>query len=240
MLNVPRTTKKRRVITRDAGFSGSGMRLKDKNLKVKHHKGSIEHKVALAYHLQAKLGPVLLQDKEIRARLLHLDENIESTWKEMVSIGVVRECSDCALKDGSCCGAGMENRYGEVLLLINLLLGRTLYNQASVEEASRHVIARSVGDKAILKDGIASTSARNNKKGKAHDTTSCYLLGENGCLLRAREVICVNYLCSRIYSNIEKEKLIHLQRTAGNELNSLFLLEQYIKKKLRGFPAPGL
>ena len=216
------------------------MRIEDKDLKVKHHKGSIEHKVALAYHLQANLGDVLLQDEEIGARLLQLDKNIESTWEEMAAIGVVRECSDCALKAGSCCGAGMENSYDEVLLLINLLLGRTLCSQPPVEEASRHVIARSVGDKAILKDGIASPSARTDKKGGAHDTTSCYLLGENGCLLRAREVICVNYLCSRIYRNIEKEKLIHLQRTAGNELNSLFLLEQNIKKKLRGFPAPGL
>ena len=205
-----------------------------------HFKGSIEYKIALAYHLQANFGHVLLQDKEIRAQLLHLDENIESTWKEMLSIGVVRECSDCALKDGSCCGAGMENRYGEVLLLINLLLGRTLCSQASVEEASRYVIARSVNNKAILKDAIASPSARNDKKGEAYDTTSCYLLGENGCLLRAREVICVNYLCGRIYRNIEKEKLIHLQRTAGNELNSLFLLEEYIKKRLRGYPTPGL
>jgi len=216
------------------------MRLKDKNLEVKHHKGSIEHKVALAYHLHANLGHVLLQDKEIQARLLHLDENIESTWKEMVSIGVVRECSDCALKDGSCCGAGMENSYDEVLLLINLLLGRALCRQASVEETSRYVIARSVSDKAILTDEIASTSARNDKKGAAHDTTSCYLLGENGCLLRAREVICVNYLCGRLHRNIEKEKLIHLQRIAGNELNSLFMLEEYIKKRLRGYPTPGL
>jgi hypothetical protein len=216
------------------------MRLKDKNLEVKHHQRSIEHKIALAYHLQANLGYALLQDKEIRAGLLQLDENIESTWKEMVSIGVVRECSDCALQDGSCCGAGMENRYDEVLLLINLLLGRPLRSQASVEGASRVVIAGSVSDKAILSDGIASPSARNDKKGDAYEPTSCYLLGENGCLLRAREVICVNYLCGRINKNIEKEKLIQLQRTAGNELDSLFLLEEYIKKRLRGYFTPGL
>jgi hypothetical protein len=215
------------------------MRLKDENLEVKHHKGSIQHKVALAYHLQANLGHVLLQDKEIRAQLLQLDENIESTWKEMFSIGVVSECTDCALKEGSCCGAGMENSYDEVLLLINLLLGRALCSQASVQEASRHLITRSVSENATSKVGIASPSARNDKKGQAYDTTSCYLLGENGCLLRAREVICVNYLCGRLYKNIDKEELIHLQRTAGNELNSLFLLEQSIKKRLRGYPTPG-
>ncbi|MEW6214450.1 MAG: hypothetical protein AB1478_04485 [Nitrospirota bacterium] len=160
---------------------------------VMHPKGSINYKIALAYHLQANLGHVLLQDKEIRDRLLQLDQNIEATWKEMVSIGVVRECRNCAIKDGSCCGAGMENNYDEVLLLINLLLGRTLPSQA-------------------------------------YDTNSCYFLGENGCLLRAREVICVNYLCQRISRSIQKEKLIHLQKIAGEELNTLFMLENHIKK----------
>jgi hypothetical protein len=207
---------------------------------IRYHTGSIENRIALAYHLQANFGHLLLQDMEIRAQLIHLDEDIESTWKEMVSIGVVRECSDCALEDGSCCGAGMENRYDAVLLLINLLLGRPLCRQPSGEEAPQHVIAGSVSDKAISKDGTASSSARNDKTCEAHDTNSCYLLGENGCLLRAREVICVNYLCARIYRNIEKEKLIHLQRIAGNELNSLFLLEEHIKKKLRGYPTLGL
>lgn len=163
---------------------------------VMHFKSSIEYKIALAYQLQANFGQDLLQDNEIRSRLPHLDQNIEATWKEMVSIGIVRECRDCAIKEGSCCGSGMENSYDEVLLLINLLLGRTLPSQA-------------------------------------YDTTSCYFLGENGCLLRAREVICVNYLCQRISRNIQKEKLIHLQKIAGDELNSLFMLEQHIKKKIK-------
>lgn len=173
------------------------MRLEDKNSTVKHPRGSIEYKIALAYHLQANFGQALLQDEDIRERLIHLKQNIEATWKEMVSIGVVRECRDCAVKDGSCCGTDMENSYDEVLLLINLLLGRTLPSQA-------------------------------------YDTTSCYFLGENGCLLKAREVICVNYLCQRISRSIQKEKLIHLQRIAGEELNSLFMLEQHIKKRLKG------
>ena len=164
---------------------------------VMHFKGSIEYKIALAYQLQTNFGHDLLQDKETRGQLLQLDQNIEATWNEMVSNGVVRECSDCAVKEGSCCGAGMENSYDEVLLLINLLIGRTLPSQA-------------------------------------YDTTSCYLLGENGCLLRAREVICVNYLCQRISRSIQKEKLIHLQKIAGEELNTLFMLEEDIKKGLKG------
>ncbi|MFH1703529.1 MAG: hypothetical protein ABIB41_08905 [Nitrospirota bacterium] len=164
---------------------------------VMHFKGSIDYKIALAYQLQTNFGHDLLQDNEIRCQLLQLDQNIEATWNEMVSNGVVRECSDCAVKEGSCCGAGMENSYDEVLLLINLLIGRTLPSQA-------------------------------------YDTTSCYLLGENGCLLRAREVICVNYLCQRISRSIQKEKLIHLQKIAGEELNTLFMLEEDIKKGLKG------
>jgi hypothetical protein len=172
------------------------MRLEDKNLNIKHSKNSIEYKIELAYHLQANFGQELLQDKEIQDQLFHLDQNIGATWKEMISIGVVRECRDCAAKEGSCCGTGMENSYDKVLLLINLLLGRTFPSQA-------------------------------------YDSNSCYFLGENGCLLRAREVICVNYLCQRISRNIEKEKLIHLQKIAGQELNSLFMLEQHIKKKIK-------
>lgn len=163
---------------------------------IMHFKG-IDYKIALAYHLQANFEQKLLQDKEIQAQLLQLNQNIELTWNEMVSIGVVRECSDCALKEGSCCGRGMENSYDEVLLLINILLGKTLPSQA-------------------------------------YDTNSCYFLGDNGCLLRAREVICVNYLCGRIYRNIHREKLIHLQKIAGKELNTLFMLEQNIKKRLKG------
>jgi len=173
------------------------MRIKDKSSKIKHPKGSIDYKIELAYHLQANFGQALLQDKEIRGQLLQLDQNIEATWKEMASIGVVRECRDCAVKEGSCCGTGMENSYNEMILLINLLLGRTPPSQA-------------------------------------YDTTSCCFLGENGCLLRAREVICVNYLCQRISRSIQKEKLIRLQKIAGEELNTLFMLEERIKKRLKG------
>lgn len=139
----------------------------------------------------------MLQDKEIQGLLLHLNERIDATWKEMASIGVVRECTDCALKGGgSCCGAGMERWYSEILLLINLLLGR------SIPE-------------------------------KAYEANSCYFLSEKGCTLRAREVICVDYLCQRIYKNIQYRKLIQLQKIAGEELITLFILQECIKKKIR-------
>jgi hypothetical protein len=56
---------------------------------IMHPKGSIDYKIELAYHLQTNFGQELLQDKEIRGLLLHPDQNIESTWKEMASIGIV-------------------------------------------------------------------------------------------------------------------------------------------------------
>jgi hypothetical protein len=157
---------------------------------------SLKDKITLAYHLHANYVQALLQDKKIQAMIIQLDERIEATWREMALIGVVRECTDCALNGGgSCCGSGMEKMYDETVLLINLLLGKTI----TIQE---------------------------------YDPNSCSFLSERGCTLRAREVICVNYLCDRIYKSVGREKLIHLQRIAGKELKTLFVLEESIKKKI--------
>lgn len=157
---------------------------------------SLNDKISLAHHLNANYGLLLLQDEEIKALILELDKRIEDTWRGMASTGVLSECTDCALSGGgSCCGSGMEKRYNEILLLVNLLLGRSLSQEV-------------------------------------YDLNSCSFLGENGCTLRAREVICVNYLCQRIYKGVGHEKLIHLQKIAGEELKTLFALEEGIKKKI--------
>ena len=67
----------------------------------------------------------------------------------------------------------------------------------------------------------------NNKAGVPASQNS-FVHDCNGHAERAH-VICVNYLRGRIYRNSDKEKLIHLQRIAGNDLNSLFMLEEYIE-----------
>ncbi|MFZ5908035.1 MAG: hypothetical protein ACOYVJ_11650 [Nitrospirota bacterium] len=59
---------------------------------------------------------------------------------------------------------------------------------------------------------------------------SCYFLTPRGCSLRARPVICINYLCTRLRKNIQAEKLISLQQIAGKEMDALFLVEEYLKK----------
>ncbi len=61
----------------------------------------------------------------------------------------------------------------------------------------------------------------------------CFFCGEKGCRIKAREVICVTFLCDRIKERIGLEKEIELQRIAGEELELCFKLQEKIKEKLR-------
>lgn len=140
-------------------------------------KGDISQQIVLAYQLYQEFGQALLQDEKLQALLLRLDQNIEAAHKEMLAIGVVKECADCAVNgDGTCCGRRTGYKCDSILLLINLLLGKSLPI-------------------------------------KPQDSKLCYFLTEEGCLLRARHVICVNYLCQRLRKNIPHDRLICLQVT---------------------------
>jgi hypothetical protein len=66
-----------------------------------------------------------------------------------------------------------------------------------------------------------------------HDPRSCFFLGENGCLLLARHVICVNYLCTTVTKHISPYKLSILREKEGAELEILFLLQERLKRVLR-------
>ncbi len=59
----------------------------------------------------------------------------------------------------------------------------------------------------------------------------CFFCRENGCVLKAREVICVTFLCDRVLKRIGRKE-IELQEIAGEELETCFLLQETIKKKL--------
>ena len=61
----------------------------------------------------------------------------------------------------------------------------------------------------------------------------CHFLTEHGCILTARHVICVNFLCRRLRENIQHWKLVRVQEVAGEELKTLFMLEEYLKKRTR-------
>jgi len=65
---------------------------------------------------------------------------------------------------------------------------------------------------------------------------SCYFLGEKGCKLTARHVLCVNYMCQKLQKKLDREQLISLQTCAGEELDTLFILHEAIKKRLRAKP----
>jgi hypothetical protein len=62
---------------------------------------------------------------------------------------------------------------------------------------------------------------------------SCYFLGKKGCTLTARHVLCVNYICQKLQKKLTREELIALQTCAGEELDTLFILHEAIKKHIR-------
>jgi hypothetical protein len=157
----------------------------------------IEAKIAWAEKRYHEVMGELLGDQEIPVLLDKLKGAIHASHREMAEAGVVKACRDCEEREGgSCCGAGLENRYDVSLLLINLLLGVKLPRQG-------------------------------------HDPSSCFFLGAQGCLLLARHVICVNYLCKKITERIDAEKIAALQEKEGVELERLFHLQERIKKKIR-------
>ena len=68
---------------------------------------------------------------------------------------------------------------------------------------------------------------------KRHDRRSCFFLGDAGCLLKARHVICVNYLCNQVTKQINPHKLSVLREKEGEELKIIFLLQERLKRVLR-------
>lgn len=59
----------------------------------------------------------------------------------------------------------------------------------------------------------------------------CSFLSVNGCTLWVRPILCVNFTCKRLRDNIPHQKLVQLQTVAGEELDTLFLIENFIKRK---------
>jgi hypothetical protein len=83
----------------------------------------IEEKIAWAEALHSRLRQDLLQDPTVAQLLKDLRGAIQDSHHEMLGAGIVATCADCEKRGGgSCCGAGLENHYSGLLLLINLLL----------------------------------------------------------------------------------------------------------------------
>ncbi len=157
---------------------------------------TIADQIGAAIRLWDLCGQSLMQDNEVRANLSELDLQIEATQRAMVNAGIVNECADCATNgQGVCCGVRTGYKSDALLLLINLLLGRTLPSVPA-------------------------------------DTYHCYFLTKHGCALRARHVICVNFICQRLRDVIPHNVLCNVQEIASREIDTLFVLEECIKKKI--------
>ena len=154
----------------------------------------IKEKIEWAEACYLKYKDRFVKDPEILGLIHRLKKAIYASRNEMLKIGMVDECRECEEKGGgSCCGAGMEDWYDAVILLINLLLG------------------------------IELPKTR-------YDPASCLFLGPNGCLLLAREVVCINYLCNKIVEHIDAKKIASLREKEGVELELLFVLGERIRK----------
>ena len=65
-----------------------------------------------------------------------------------------------------------------------------------------------------------------------YDEESCFFLGPDGCTLKSRHVLCVNYLCKKIIDRVDSQKIKTLKEKEGKELDTLFRLHEQIKSAL--------
>ncbi len=64
---------------------------------------------------------------------------------------------------------------------------------------------------------------------KPWDPTGCWFLGEKGCLLLARHVICINFICKRLYAAVPSRNIQLVQKAMQAETDAGFILEEYLK-----------
>ena len=158
---------------------------------------TIDEKITIAKDLHGRWGEAIRADSGISAQLRELSVRVEASSNFCLLSGVARACRLCDREEGgSCCGAGIEDRYTPELLLINLCLESPCPNRGI-----RQIVA--------------------------------IFWGERGCVLPAREILCVNYLCLRLQKTIAPEKLFQLQEANGLEMEFLFMLHNRIRNFIR-------
>jgi hypothetical protein len=159
---------------------------------------TISEKIKIARDLFGAWGNDLWRDAEVKGLLELLQENILASGTVSRDLGVLALCKRCEEEEGgSCCGAGIENRYFPPLLLVNLLLGVNLPEDRCF-------------------------------------ANSCYFLGKEGCGLKARDILCINYLCSEIQRLLAPEKVATLQAVTGEEMETVFVLHEAVKRFISG------
>jgi hypothetical protein len=61
---------------------------------------------------------------------------------------------------------------------------------------------------------------------------SCLFLGERGCLLKVRHILCINYLCLELQKKLGEDGLELLQQATGDEMEAVFMLHENVKRRL--------
>ncbi len=88
---------------------------------------TIEDKIQRARDLFQAWHERIASDPHLTDLLARLETRAARSREIMEELGITACCMSCEVEEGgSCCGAGIENRYTPTLLLINLLLGRKL------------------------------------------------------------------------------------------------------------------
>ena len=88
---------------------------------------SIKDKIKVAGDLYDRLGVPLKHEPQIHDLLEKLEKCLGRSREAMLELGIVETCKHCDEEEGgSCCGAGLENKFDSLLLLMNLLLGVSL------------------------------------------------------------------------------------------------------------------
>jgi hypothetical protein len=68
---------------------------------------------------------------------------------------------------------------------------------------------------------------------------SCYFLGDEGCVLAAREVLCINYLCPTVIEKVPFRTIAALRELEGREIDILFRLNERMKQVIGARGSPG-
>ena len=88
---------------------------------------SIQDKIKLAQNLYILWKDALRKQSHIKNLLADLERCIRVSRESMLEFRIIEICKHCDEKEGgSCCGAGMENKFDTYLLLTNLMLGVSL------------------------------------------------------------------------------------------------------------------
>jgi hypothetical protein len=161
----------------------------------------IAEKIKTARDLYDKWSAELTSDHLISSQLRELSARTEASRLASLRSGVAEACRRCDENEGgSCCGAGIENRYTPEMLLINLILEADLPESRSSEK-------------------------------------NCYFLHSRGCVLPARDILCINYLCSRLQREIPHQAILSLQDTTGREMEAVFILHNTIRNFIKKLTA---